>query len=43
MIPGYDLKDIPYGKIKMLYDYEKELKFLMSISNQASKEFEIEN
>lgn len=27
----------------MLYDYDKNLKVLTSISNQAAKEFEIEN
>jgi hypothetical protein len=38
-LPGYDLKELTYGRIKMLYEYEKNLKVLMSISNQAAKEF----
>ncbi len=42
-LSGYDLKELTYGRIKLLYDYEKNLKVLMPISNQAGKEFEIEN
>lgn len=38
-LSGYDLKELTYGRIKLLYDYEKNLKVLMSISNQAAKEF----
>ena len=36
-LSGYDLKELTYGRIKMLYEYEKNLKILMSISNQAAK------
>ena len=40
-LSGYDLKELTFGRIKLLYEYEKNLKVLMSISNQAAKEFEI--
>lgn len=43
MIPGIDLKEIPYSKIKIFEEYEKNLKVLSVISSQAAKEFEIEN
>jgi len=36
-LSGYDLKELTYGRIKLLYEYEKNLKVLMSISNQAAK------
>jgi hypothetical protein len=36
-LPGYDLKELAFGRIRLLYDYEKNLKVLMSISNQAAK------
>ena len=36
-LPGYDLKELTYGRIKLLYEYEKNLMVLMSISNQAAK------
>ena len=37
MIPGIDLKEITYSKMKIFYDYEKNLKVLAVISNQAAK------
>lgn len=43
MIPGVDLKEIPYSKIKIFEEYEKNLKVLSVISSQAAKEFEIES
>ena len=36
-LPGYDLKELTYGRIKLLYDYKQNQKVLMSISNQAAK------
>ena len=43
MIPGVDIKDIPYSKIRIFYEYEKQLKLLAIISKQAAKEHEIES
>lgn len=37
MIPGIDLKEIPYSKIKIFEEYEKNIKVLAVISSQAAK------
>ena len=42
MIPGYNLKEITYNKIKIFYEYSSVINTLSAISKQAAREYEVE-